>query len=258
MCKKHGVEFVENRRELAEYLTRFGKKPSALLRNVAHQNEEGLCRSWDNIVRPHRRAGAITITTSRARAPPARRSAAKTATESVVLSDGWSAIDGIVHASKPGERIKVEFVGNRIDVLGRAANGGGTVRVLIDSQPADQSPVFYSTYILPHPKSFPWKIGVAGPGDVGPHAVELVKNVVAQSWKITLTSETGNYRLDGSVTGPDGEGNSTKPFTSRSGQIHIDPDSGDTTGRRTRERSPTATERATNTRSTCTAAPSAK
>ncbi|HEX3997503.1 MAG TPA: SGNH/GDSL hydrolase family protein [Pirellulales bacterium] len=224
VCKKHGVEFVENRRELAEYLTRIGKRPSALLRDVAHQNEEGLCRSWDNIVRHIAKPAQFNYDfASRERrllvAPPA-----KTATESVVLSDGWSAVDGIVRTSKPGERIRVDFIGNRIDVLGRAANGGGTVRVLIDGQPADQASAFYSTYIMPHPKSFPWKIGGPGPGDVGLHAVELVKNVVAQSWKITLTSETGDYRLEGSETGLDGEGNSTKAFTSRSGQIHIDPE----------------------------------
>ena len=224
VCRKHGVEFVENRRELAEYLTRIGRKPSALLSDAAHQNEHGLCRSWDNIVRhvarPERFAYDFQSRERRLRVSPPTKSVM----ENVVLSSGWSAADGMVRASRPGERIKVEFTGNRIDVLGRAVKGGGTIRVLIDGRPADQSPVFYSTYIQPHPKSFPWKIVGPGPGDLGPHAVELVTNLVPQSWTISLTSETGDYRLDGSVTGPDGEGNSTKPFTSRSGQIHIDPD----------------------------------
>ena len=175
-----------------------------------------------------------------------------------MLSDGWSAADGIVRASKPGERIKVEFIGNRIDVLGRAGKGGGTVRVLIDGQPADKATVFCSTYIQPHPKSFPWKIIGPGPGDLGPHAVALVANLVPQSWTITLTSESGDYRLDGSVTGPDGDGNSTKPFMSRSGQIRIDPDLWRFNRRRTKANSFTATVQATRTPSTRTAAPLAR
>ena len=44
-----------------------------------------------------------------------------------------------------------------------------------------------------------------------------------QSWSILMTSDTGDYRLEGSVTGFDGNGNSTQPFRSRSGQIAIDP-----------------------------------
>jgi len=46
--------------------------------------------------------------------------------------------------------------------------------------------------------------------------------VVPQVWTITMTSDTGDYRLEGSVTGPDGEGNVAHPFVSRSGQIAID------------------------------------
>ena len=224
VCRKHGVEFVENRRELAEYLKRIGRKPSALLGDSAHQNEHGLCCTWDNIVRHIARPERFNYDfQSRERrllvSPPT-----KSGMESVVLSNGWPAADGMVRASKPGERIKVEFTGNRIDMLGRAVKGGGTIRVLIDGQPAHQAPIFYSTSVKAQPKSFPWKIVGPGPGDVGPHAVELATNLVPQTWTITLTSETGDYRLEGSVTGPDGEGNSTKPFTSRSGQIHIDPD----------------------------------
>ena len=41
---------------------------------------------------------------------------------------------------------------------------------------------------------------------------------------MTMTSDTGDYELVGSVTGPDGSGNGLKPFTSKSGQILVDPD----------------------------------
>jgi hypothetical protein len=32
-----------------------------------------------------------------------------------------------------------------------------------------------------------------------PHAVELGSNIVPQTWTITMTSNTGDYRLEGSV-----------------------------------------------------------
>ncbi len=44
---------------------------------------------------------------------------------------------------------------------------------------------------------------IQGPGtsDVAPHAVTLGENIVPQSWTITMTSDTGDYRLEGTVTG---------------------------------------------------------
>jgi hypothetical protein len=53
--------------------------------------------------------------------------------------------------------------------------------------------------------------------------VALGKGIVPQSWSIIMTSDSGDYRLEGSVSGFDGGGNSTRPFQSRSGQIAIDP-----------------------------------
>ena len=49
------------------------------------------------------------------------------------------------------------------------------------------------------------------------------KTSSAQTWTIRMTSDVGDYRLVGSVTGPDGEGNLARPFLSKSGQIGIDP-----------------------------------
>ena len=51
VCRKHGAEFVENRRELAEYLQQAGLEPEALLGDAVHQNQHGRIRIWDNICR---------------------------------------------------------------------------------------------------------------------------------------------------------------------------------------------------------------
>jgi len=93
--------------------------------------------------------------------------------------------------------------------------------VLIDGKPADQAPVFTVTYVKPNPKNAPAPPNP--PRDRAPHLVELGDHVVPQSWTIAMTSDKGDYKLVGSVTGPDGAGNAFKPFASTSGQIRIDP-----------------------------------
>lgn len=223
LCEKHGVEFVRNRHELADYLTRIAKTPNALLADSSHQNEHGLVRTWDNIVRHIAKPKAFRYSPESRERRIAVSPATKTETETVELSAGWKVAEGIAQTSQKGERIKVRFTGSRIDLLGRSLQDGGKVRVLIDGQPAVAAPVFFTTPIKNQPIKFPWNIPGPGPGDVGPHAVTLGKNIEPQTWTITLTSETGDYRLEGTKTGADGEGNSTKPFTSRSGQIVIDP-----------------------------------
>jgi len=223
ICRKHGAEFVENRRELAEYLQRTGLEPAALVGDPVHQNQHGRIRIWDNICRhiakpdsfnyePATRERRIAV------APPS-----STGTEQVTTTGPWTASDGMLHTAQKDARLKVAFTGNRIDLIGRKTPQGGTARVLIDGVPADQAPAFYTTFIQPKPTVWPRALKGPGPGDVAPHAVELRAGVVPQTWTITMTSDTGDYRLEGSVTGPDGEGNVAQPFVSRSGQIAIDP-----------------------------------
>jgi len=129
----------------------------------------------------------------------------------------------MLHTAQKDARLKVCFTGNRIDLICRKTPGGGSAQVLVDGVPADQAPAFHTTFIQPKPAIWPRALKGPGPGDVAPHAVELRANVVPQTWTITMTSDTGDYRLEGSVTGPDGEGNVAQPFISRSGQIAIDP-----------------------------------
>jgi len=128
-----------------------------------------------------------------------------------------------MQCSQSGGRLKARFTGNRIDLIGRKLPRGGTVKVLIDGAPADHAPAFYSDYIRATPKIYPKKNVGGQPGDVAPQAVDLGTNLVPQSWTITMTSDKGDYELVGSVTGPDGAGNVARPFTSKSGQISIDP-----------------------------------
>jgi hypothetical protein len=213
ICAKHGAEFVENRRELAEYLARTGLNMDALLFDHNHQNQHGRIRIWDNVSRHLARSDQSTYTPESRERRIAVVPPTQTTTEQVSLSGSWTTVDGWLRSSAEGARLKVRFAGNRIDLIGRKAPGGGTVKVLVDGQPGDQAPVFVMNSIMANKKHL-WR---------SPHAVDLGESVVPQKWTITMTSDVGDYRVEGSVAGLDGTGNLAQPFFGRTGQLGIDP-----------------------------------
>ena len=199
-CRKHGAEFVETRRELLRFLKSLGKPHTAILGDPVHQNELGRLLINETIVRHFapRKTYAYSPESRERRIVP----------------------DPATLRSK-GQRIAVSFTGNRIDLVGFRSTRGGTAQVVIDGQPADQAPVFFTNFIRPGRKNA--APNPPPPTDCGPHAVFLGRNLVPQTWTIEMTSDTGDYLLRGSVTGPDGAGSNEKPFTSTSGQIRIFP-----------------------------------
>ncbi len=223
ISRKYDVEFVENRRELADYLKRIGEEPPTLVGDPVHQNAHGRLRIWDNIVRhvaKHRNPSydpASRERRLRVTSPP------EGTEEKITTTGDWTTSGDCLVARQKDARIRVTFRGNRLDVIGKRTPGGGTAKILVDGVPGDQVPAFFTNFIQPGRDNQRVLEG-PGPGDVAPHAVSLGKNVVPQSWTITMTSDTGDYRLEGSATGLDGQGNSLKPFTSNSGQIIIEPE----------------------------------
>jgi hypothetical protein len=194
VCRKHGAQFVENRRELADYLIAHKLEPSVLLNDAVHQNTHGRLRTWDAFCRriASHPEPAYDPATREHRIPIAK----------VRTADG-------------GTRIHVPFTGNRIDIIGRKSADGGKATVYIDGKFAQDAPAWKSSYIKPDPQN----AGLLK----GPHAVTLGQGLQAQTWTITMTSDSGDFELAGSTSGPDGVGNALRPFTSDSGQIRIDP-----------------------------------
>ncbi|HEY3899991.1 MAG TPA: SGNH/GDSL hydrolase family protein [Chthoniobacter sp.] len=223
ICRKHHAEFVEHRRDIAAYMKANAVSADDLLWDHVHQNLAGRIRVWDSVSRHLTDPQQFTYSPdSLERLVPVEPPAA-TATEQVSRSGNWTATAGALRTGEAGARLKVRFTGNRIDVIGRKLPGGGTVKVLIDGLPGDQAPAFAANYIKATPKIYPKKNVGGQPGDVAPQAVDLLSHLVPQSWTITMTSDKGDYELVGSVTGPDGNGNVTRSFTSTSGQIGIQP-----------------------------------
>jgi hypothetical protein len=117
-------------------------------------------------------------------------------------------------------RLDLPFDGNRVDLLAAPGKaGGGAARVLIDNQKPSADPAMYR---ITRPQPNPW----ASP--VSLSRVDYEKPLVTEDWTLKVT-ESGpdaqlfRYEVTGSVTGPDGSGDSKTPFVSRSGRVKIDP-----------------------------------
>jgi len=228
VCAKHGVELVENRREWAEHMKAHGLKveidaEKGLLKDAVHQSAYGALIINENIARHVAHPPEFAYEPD-ARERRLRAVACKSirANERIELGKGWKADGGCIATSAKGARVKVTFQGRRIDLIGRRSPGGGSVRVLIDGTPADQVPAFYMSFINVGAKNARPKRGLVT--DRAPHGAELGRNVVPQTWTITMVDDAGNYALEGTVTGLDGRGNNAEPFTSTSGQITVPPE----------------------------------
>ncbi len=192
ICAKYGVEFVESRKHWAEYLEAHKLPIPALLKDAVHQSDYGREIINRNIATHFRKADQPSY-------DPSKRE----------------------HRLTPAIGETLTFTGNRIDLVGRKSPDGGTLTLTIDGQSANEIPAFFATYVQPGEKNF--KEPSVVPRDNSPHGVILGGNLVPQTWTITVTSDKADFELNGSVTGPDGKGNATQPFTSTSGQIRIDP-----------------------------------
>lgn len=220
MCERYGVEFVENRREMTQYMVDHGLVPEDLLADSVHENRYASKMTVMNIARHFHRAEKFAYD------PESRERRIEVESPAAVEMDAgqWTAaeVGAARTATAQGSTLSVKFTGNRIELVGWSDPNGGAADVWIDGKLAAEVEAYYAGYIQPDPKNAP--LPPNPPRDRCPHAVSLGANIVPQSWTITMTSDTADYELVGSVTGPDGSGNGLKPFTSKSGQIVVDPD----------------------------------
>ena len=229
LCDAYGVEFVENRKEWAQYLRDHNMKVEVdpehgLLKDGVHQSRYGALVINENIVRhfavrdayaydPNRRERQLSVTRSKSASDRER---------AMAVGANWTIRKGVACTSVSGSRINVRFTGNRIDLIGVKSPDGGTARIMLDGRPADEAPCFFAGPIVCGAHNARPKRGSMR--DIGPHGIAVGDNLVPQTWTIRVTDDEGNYAVMGSVTGADGEGNVLKPFTSNSGQIRIPPE----------------------------------
>ncbi|MFV1968136.1 MAG: hypothetical protein ACC628_22150, partial [Pirellulaceae bacterium] len=229
ICEKHGVEFVENRKEWARYLRDHDMKVEVdpergLLLDAVHQSKYGALVINENIVRhfaasdtyaydPDRRERRLSVT----------RGEAVSGKEGATISGpNWTVREGVASTTDSGSPTKVRFTGDRIDLIGVKSPDGGKARIVLDGRPAEEVPCFFAGPIVTGANNARPERGSAG--DIGPHGITLGKDLVPQTWTIRVTDDDGNYELTGRVTGFDGKGHMLKPFVGNSGQIGIPPE----------------------------------
>jgi hypothetical protein len=223
---KYGVEFVENRAEMTEYMVANKLSIESLLRDSVHETPYAAKMTVMNIARHFHRPdhGATRAIFDFGYDPRTReRRVEAEGSEAVKTEGNWSRSEGgVLVGDQSGGSVSVEFKGNRIDLVGWRSPDGGSAEVLIDGKPADQAPVFYASYIQPDPKNAPAPPNP--PRDRAPHMLTLGADIIPQQWTLTMTSDKGDYELVGSVTGPDGAGNAKERKQSKSGQIIVEPE----------------------------------
>jgi hypothetical protein len=118
------------------------------------------------------------------------------------------------------DTLNLKFVGNRIDTVGDG-RGSGTTTVRIDGRMPSDFPELYSFGRLPAYPLTSMSFLVS---------LDSEKPLMVEDWALSVLEFTNKplfvrFRVDGSQTGFDGEGTSSKIFVSNSGRIVIHPES---------------------------------
>jgi hypothetical protein len=124
-----------------------------------------------------------------------------------------------IEASWTGGVLRLEFEGNRVDAV---VEGTSTApaRLLIDGRSPAEIP---ECYAFTRPNDVPGWVWVTGVIT----RVDWEKPRIAEDWTLKLTEYKGpkdfKYTVQGSKTGPDGEGSSAGRFVSKSGRVVLEP-----------------------------------
>ncbi|HUR38926.1 MAG TPA: SGNH/GDSL hydrolase family protein [Planctomycetota bacterium] len=185
-AKKYGCGLADVRGQWLAYLKANALEPKALLSDDVHLNGHG-CFVMAEIVK--------------------RYLVAKPA----LLTDDAK---GAVRTFPLGKDGKLEFEGNRVDLI-----GGKAAKVLIDGKAPSEIPECVAFTRTSLSQSF-W-----GPALL---RVSSAKPRVPEDWTLKVTevdekAERIRFSVTGSVTGPDGEGVSAERFESKSGRVVIEP-----------------------------------
>jgi len=138
----------------------------------------------------------------------------------VETTDAWQRDEAGLHAVEKGARLKLTFDGNRVDVLPSPCPAPGSTTILVDGKRPSEIPELYYCS-LPSKGPYIWMPALK--------RVSLGEGVLPrpETWTLTpfdvdLVKKTLSYRLEGSLTGPDGTGSKAADFVSNSGRIKIE------------------------------------
>jgi hypothetical protein len=190
----HHVELLNQRVLWRQYLNENHIAPSQLLKDGVHLNAWG-CHVMAQLVEQH-----LVYHPDEPKA--------------------WSSLVKDVLPQWSGNRLELSFTGNRVDLVPTAADAGRRVRVLIDGKAPSTIPELYGvTRVSPWPNTN-WPLILR---------TTAKSPLQLEDWTVKFhnASEDGKsftFEVEGSKTGPDGDGRSDASFVSRSGRVAIEPE----------------------------------
>ncbi len=229
LAQKYNCELVEVREEWRQYLKDNKLEPKALLSDDVHPNAEGH-QLMAVLVGRHFKFNTTAPGGwfDMVRSYEAKRLVDEGAGDECSFTGGaWvqppskphERYRGCVVGSDPNSALKLRFIGNRVDVVAGVMEGKlGTAKVLIDGKAPSTNPAMYTfTHTSGAPKT--WFPGLRRVGHEKP--------LVLEDWKLKVTEVSADgkqfaFDVEGSVTGPDGSGNSEERFVSKSGRVVIE------------------------------------
>ncbi len=174
-------------------------EPKALLRDTIHLNDEGM-QILADMIKPFFVHNPDLLTE-----------------ESRNLVADLPAASPAVRRLPDGS-LEVSFVGNRLDAVAAPGTGTGELATLtVDGKPPAE---LDGAFVLTKPSSAPhtWFPAVS---IIGHQTPQVAETWTAEFLECSPDAKQFRYRVTGSVTGPDGEGNETDTFVSNSGRVVI-------------------------------------
>ena len=203
---KYNCELVDARRAWKEYLAAQQLQPKDLLTDNVHLNEHGRRLMTALLLRHFRlNLNAPSDWLQRVRSYEAKRQPDEGVSDEIVFTGKpWRIRDNDAVGESPESRLKLRFVGNRIDIVpGRTRAGDklGTATLLIDGRKPSEHPELYA-FTRPTPAfGADYQPGIRRVTGLAPLQVE--------DWTLRITDASDGafgFEVHGSQTGFDGRG----------------------------------------------------
>ncbi|MGV3613735.1 MAG: SGNH/GDSL hydrolase family protein [Fimbriimonas sp.] len=196
LCERYGLGFISTREPWKAHVRRTGETAKDLTTDGTHPNEKG-----NDLM--------AAIVSPQLRYDPK------------VTEVRWKDRVSDHAATQHGGELTLNFRGDRVDLFPNFLEpAGGHARVLIDGKPPSAFNGCYA-FSRPSPAYQSWMPMITR---LGSNALRRVED-----WTLTVTGVeadgiTLRFRLEGSKTGPDGEGRTDEDFVSTSGRVTIGKD----------------------------------
>ena len=200
IAKRYDCMLIDVRKKWIAYIKEHNLEPSALLRDGVHLNDDGV-KLLASFISPELVP------------QPSLQTTAQAGKMTVVPLDS-SAV-----SKDDAGNLTLTFTGNRVVAISDGS-GSQPVDVLLDGAKMCCDP---NHWAVTRPSVAPkmWMPAIK--------QVSVLKKPMEQDWTLTCLPDSTpdgkrvHFRLEGSVTGPDGEGFSDEEFVSKSGCLAIDP-----------------------------------